>query len=66
MGLSTEDLSVSMEVLRDDYIIQVALLDPGAEKEIEEHFITPYMKVDHRLRVPTIEDTLGLLTLTKK
>src|SRR5512136_3057914 len=41
-GLVPEDLGVSRQVLDDDYILQVALLDPQARSDVEKAFVTPY------------------------
>ena len=56
VGLSYEDLGVSASVLEEDYLLQIALLDPEAYSEIEEEFITPLMDVDKSERIPTILD----------
>ena len=41
-GLVPEELGVSRKVLQEDYILQVALLDPAVRGEVEENFIEPY------------------------
>jgi glutamate synthase domain-containing protein 1/glutamate synthase domain-containing protein 3 len=56
VGLSHEDLGVSESILKNDYLLQIALLDPGARSEIEEEFITPLMDVDKSERLPTVSD----------
>ena len=38
-----EQLGVAAATLRDDYLLQIALLDGDAEREVEENFITPYL-----------------------
>ncbi|MFH1266055.1 MAG: glutamate synthase, partial [Planctomycetota bacterium] len=43
-----EQLGVDAATLRDDYILQIALLDPKAEREVEEGFISPQLKIDHK------------------
>lgn len=40
-GLVPEQLGVPREVLESHYLLQIALLDPAAEKEVEEKFVTP-------------------------
>jgi glutamate synthase domain-containing protein 1/glutamate synthase domain-containing protein 3 len=47
---------VPKSILEADYLIQIALLDLEARKEIEEEFITPVMDVDYAERVPTVSD----------
>jgi len=56
VGLSHEDLGVSESILKNDYLLQIALLDPDARKEIEAEFIRPLMEVDKSERIPTISD----------
>jgi glutamate synthase domain-containing protein 1/glutamate synthase domain-containing protein 3 len=55
-GLVPEDMGVSRKVLEEDYILQVALLDPAARAEVEEAFIDPYFDVDQGGLIPTVED----------
>ncbi len=56
VGLSYEDLGVSRSILEEDYLLQIALLDPEAHSEIEEGFITPLMDVDKSDRIQTVSD----------
>ncbi|NQE46728.1 Amidophosphoribosyltransferase [ANME-1 cluster archaeon GoMg2] len=56
VGLSHEDLSVSESILKNDYLLQIALLDPEARKEIEAEFITPFMDIDKSEIIPTVSD----------
>jgi glutamate synthase domain-containing protein 1/glutamate synthase domain-containing protein 3 len=56
VGLSYEDLGVSESILKNDYLLQIALLDPEARSEIEEEFITPLMNVDKSEKIPTVSD----------
>ncbi len=56
VGLSHEDLGVFATILKNDYLLQIALLDPKSHSEIEEEFITPLMDVDKSERIPTISD----------
>ena len=55
-------LGVDAATLRDDYILQVALFDPGAAAKIEEKRITPFMRVDHHEKIEPQADhrDLGL------
>src|SRR5512142_2998570 len=55
-GLVPEELGVSRKVLDDDYILQVALLDPSARGEVEQTFIEPYFDVDQGGLIPTVDD----------
>ncbi len=54
-GLIPEQLGVDESLLRDDYLLQVALLDPTAEKEVEKTFISPFFRIDHHEKIaPTV------------
>ena len=56
MGFSHEELGVTPSILQEDYLIQIALLDPGIRKTIEEHYIKPFLDVDKAERIPTVDD----------
>ncbi len=60
--LKPEQLGVDSATLRDDYLLQIALLDGDAEREVEENFITPYLRIDHRVKLDPAADyrELGL------
>ena len=55
-GLVPEELGVSRKVLDEDYILQVALLDPDARGEVEKTFIEPYFDIDQGGMIPTVDD----------
>ena len=55
-GLVAEDLGVTPEQLQKDYILQVALLDPDARREIEKTCIEPYFEIHQAGLVPTVDD----------
>jgi glutamate synthase domain-containing protein 1/glutamate synthase domain-containing protein 3 len=55
-GLVAEDLGVSPKVLQEDYILQVALLDPAARQEVEKKYIEPFFDMDHGGLIPTVDD----------
>ncbi len=54
--LNNEQLGVDKTTLRDDNIIQIALLDPDARQEIEQQFIAPYFTIDHKTEVEPVAD----------
>jgi len=60
--LNAEQLGVDSATLRDDYLLQIALLDGDAERVVEENFITPYLRIDHRVKLAPATDyrELGL------
>jgi glutamate synthase domain-containing protein 1/glutamate synthase domain-containing protein 3 len=51
-----EQLGVDAATLRDDYILQIALLDPDAENEVEQAFISPNLRIDHKMRLEPVAD----------
>ena len=55
-GLVPEEMGVSRRVLEEDYILQIALLDPDARGEVEKAFIEPYFDIDHGGLIPTMDD----------
>ncbi len=55
-GLVPEELGVSRSVLDDDYILQVALLDPTAKGDVETECIEPYFRIDQGGIIPTVKD----------
>lgn len=55
-GLVAEDLGVTPEILRDDYILQIALLDPEARGEVERKYVEPFFEIDHGGIIPTVKD----------
>ena len=56
LGLSAERLGVSEQILQEDYLIQIAYLDPSVRKEVEEEFIFPSLNVDAADWVEMIDD----------
>jgi glutamate synthase domain-containing protein 1/glutamate synthase domain-containing protein 3 len=55
-GLVPEQMGVSAEILKNDYLLQIALLDPEAEKEVEKAFISPNLRIDHKERIAHIDN----------
>ncbi len=56
VGLSPEDLGVSAAVLEEDYLFQVAFLDPASRPSVERSFIEPFLEVHHSSPIPTVSD----------
>jgi glutamate synthase domain-containing protein 1/glutamate synthase domain-containing protein 3 len=56
VGLSAENLGVSQEILDTHYLLQVALLDPGARPDVEKSAIKPFMDVHKAENIPTLDD----------
>jgi glutamate synthase domain-containing protein 1/glutamate synthase domain-containing protein 3 len=55
-GLVPEDMGVSRKVLDEDYILQVALLDPSAQRDVEKQSIEPFFDIDQGGLIPTVAD----------
>jgi glutamate synthase domain-containing protein 1 len=62
VGLSAKQLGVSGKILEEDYLMQVAYIDPKSREEVESQFIKPSLNVEAVEKVPVIEDyrTIGL------
>ena len=56
LGLRPEQFGVSSRVLHDDYLIQVAYLDPSASKAVEEEFIYHNLDVESAAWLETVDD----------
>ena len=55
-GLVPEQIGVSREVLNSHYLLQIALLDPSAESEVEQKFVLPHFDIALSTRQPHIDD----------
>ncbi len=60
VGFVPEALGVSRQVLDEDYMLHIALLDPGVAGEIEESFIKPHFRIDGAQRLATLDDYRGI------
>jgi len=60
--LVPEQLGVDAATLRDDYLLQIALLDRKAENQVEKSFVSPDLRIDHRVKLDPAADhrDLGL------
>ena len=56
MGFDHRMLGVSKEVLEDDYILQIAVLEPDVIMDLEEKHIRPFFNVDLSEDIPHIDD----------
>lgn len=61
-GLDPEFFGVTPKVMRNDYLLAVAYLDPSCRADLEARFIGPTYRVDATFEMPTIADPseLGL------
>src|SRR5512139_2417398 len=55
-SLEPGDLGVDEATLRHDYILQIALIDPAAEQEVEQFGIAPWLQVEHKTRIQPVAD----------
>jgi len=55
-GLSPEQFGVTVELLREDYLLAVAYLDDRARTEVEQRYVEPMFTVDHQAALPMRED----------
>jgi glutamate synthase domain-containing protein 1/glutamate synthase domain-containing protein 3 len=55
-GLVPEQLGVDADTLKNGYLLQVALLDPDAEGQVEGEFIAPYLEIDQKTRIEPVAD----------
>ena len=52
VGLDPAQFGVTPEILRDDYLLTIAYLDPSARAEVEGQFVEPVFTVDHNYHFP--------------
>jgi glutamate synthase domain-containing protein 1 len=62
IGLSAEQMGVSLKLLEEDYLLQVAYIDPTIRNDVEKRCIYPNFIVHSKQIVPTIKDyrSIGL------
>lgn len=63
VGLAPEEFGVTAEILRNDYLMAVAYLDPRARADVEAQFIHPVFDVDHARLQPHLHDHTEIETL---
>lgn len=56
LGLDAETLGVSQQILKDDYLLQVAFLDPGCRAALEQKYIRPCFDIDHARVLDPVAD----------
>ncbi|MDY6843033.1 MAG: glutamate synthase [Thermodesulfobacteriota bacterium] len=52
--LDHEQVGVDQFTLDNDYILQIALLDPSVGVEVERQFVIPYFTIDHKTEVKPV------------
>lgn len=63
LGLVPEELGVPRETLDEDYILQIALLDPACESEVESRHVEANFKIDEKSRIAPARDWRELKSL---
>jgi glutamate synthase domain-containing protein 1/glutamate synthase domain-containing protein 3 len=66
MGFDPKMLGVDKETLRDDYILQIAVLEEDAIGDLEDRFIKPVLRIDLRERIPRVDDYRDIRGLESK
>ncbi|MBU1055958.1 MAG: glutamate synthase [Proteobacteria bacterium] len=56
VGIAPESLGVTQQVLDTHYMLQIALLDPKARRDVEKSNIEPYMEVHKAEKIPSVDD----------
>lgn len=56
MGFDPNMLGVSGEILKEDYLLQIAVLEEGVTDDLEARFIEPVYQVDLAERIPHVDD----------
>ena len=51
VGLSPEQMGVSSKVLEEDYLLQVAYLDPSVRESLEGEMIRPFFDIDKEFEI---------------
>ena len=57
VGLAPEEFGVSPSVLRDDYLLAIAYLDPSARPQVEREHVEATFLVDHVVSFPIAEES---------
>jgi len=55
-GIVPEDLGVTGKEIEEDYILQIALLDPEARGDVEKKRVEPYFDIHQGGPIPTVDD----------
>jgi glutamate synthase domain-containing protein 1/glutamate synthase domain-containing protein 3 len=63
-GFDPAALGVTQEILDHCYLLNIALMNNGVQKELEDTFITPLFDIEHARSISTVKDfrSLGLET----
>ncbi|MBN1653265.1 MAG: glutamate synthase [Deltaproteobacteria bacterium] len=50
-SLVPEQIGLDARTLKEDYLLQIALLDADVEAEVERDFVAPFFRIDHKTKV---------------
>lgn len=56
VGLNPKQLGVSQDILDDDYLLQIAFLDPSCRTQLEGNFVRSSLEIHHASRVPSMDN----------
>jgi len=56
MGFDHNMLGVSQEILKENYILQIAVLEDNVIKDLEENHINPLFNVEFSEKIPRLDD----------
>jgi glutamate synthase domain-containing protein 1/glutamate synthase domain-containing protein 3 len=56
MGLDPAQMRVTPELLRDDYLIQIAYLDAASRGDVEKRFLAPHFRIDQAYEIDELAD----------
>jgi glutamate synthase domain-containing protein 1/glutamate synthase domain-containing protein 3 len=56
VGLVSEELKVSQRLLHEDYILQIAYIDPAVRSEIETKWLSKQFQTDEMQEIATLND----------
>jgi len=56
VGLSADSLGITQDVLDTHYMLQIALLDPEARRDVEKMNIEPYLEISKAGKIPAVDD----------
>ncbi len=56
VGLSAGSLGVTQDVLDTHYMLQIALIDPEARRDVEKMSIEPYLELSNAGKIPAVDD----------
>lgn len=56
VGLVSDEMRVSQKLLDEDYILQLAYIDPESRMEIENEWLKNHYRIDEIQQIPTVDD----------